>query len=84
MAKKILIVSMFGFFLIAGLHLAHSQQKEPDPEIDSVKKLSEVEEKLNTVSKNMDTVLTKLSQVLTNQEKIFTELEIIKVRATRK
>ncbi|MDD5079293.1 MAG: hypothetical protein PHH68_03090 [Candidatus Omnitrophica bacterium] len=63
-------------------------QEEPSDMPDLIEGVNQIEIKLGSLSQDVANanreISNKLDQVLDNQDKIFKELEIVKVRASRK
>ena len=94
MAKRIMFILVitifFCFSFVLGLK---AQQRYTDPDeqtalSDFSETLTKIETAMNKLSTSLDNtnkeILKKLDQVLSNQEKIINELEIVKVRASRR
>lgn len=91
MLRKILLISIITGFFCFSFVLGLKAQKNPDEDsgISGVlEKLSQIEINVGQLSTSLDKtnkgILKKLDQVLSNQEKIINELEIVKVRASRR
>ena len=93
MSKRIMFILVitifFCFSFVLGLK---AQQRYYEPEemdlSDFSERLSKIETNMNKLSVNLDNshkeISKKLDRILSNQEKILSELEIVKVRASRR
>ena len=95
MSKKMVFAVVLVFFCFAGIWYLRAQNVADDGSFLSVfiRRFDQIEAKIDNLvsavpsakSENKDReILSKLDQVLANQQSILKELEIVKVRATRK
>ena len=98
MLRRIAFILFIIGLVCLGLRLSLSAQKSPREEIalyDYSADFERIEAKTDKLSADVDRlsitldntnkgILKKLDQVLSNQEKIINELEIVKVRASRR
>lgn len=91
MFKKFMFILAISILLCLGLGLPLRAQKHPNEEMtlfDFSEKFTQLEAKVEKLSASLDKtnkeILKKLDQALSNQEKIINELEIVKVRASRR
>lgn len=91
MFKKIFFVLMIALLFFLGLKLSLKAQRTSEEEgeySDFSKELNRIETKIDrlslTLEKSQKEVLEKLARVLSGQEKILNELEVVKVRASRR
>ncbi|MDD2703671.1 MAG: hypothetical protein PHC33_06705 [Candidatus Omnitrophica bacterium] len=95
MPKKFLFPVVCMFFCLAGIVCLRAQSVTDDGSFISAfnRRFDRIEAKIDTLAAAVSStktgsreqeILSKLEQVLANQQAVMKELEIIKVRATRK
>lgn len=91
MRKKIIVILVFIVLLSLGLKLSLRAQRYPQGEAityDYSEELGRIEKKMSELSVQLDKghseILEKINEILVNQGKILTELEVVKIRASRK
>jgi hypothetical protein len=94
--KKTAMILMVGLFmvLVFRLNMISAQGYKKGSDFVERDELALVEEKIDKIinilsekgaqEKSDKEILNKLNQVLSNQEKILAELDVVKIRATRK
>ena len=88
MKRKYILLLGIAIFLSLGLNLTSSAQdyykKQKAAPVQEVQEEAVSEEKYKDLEKGQQAILKKLDQLLAGQAKIMQELEIVKVRASRR
>lgn len=88
MKRKYILLLGIAIFLSFGLNLTLSAQdyykKQKAAPAQEIPEEAVSEEKYKDLEKGQQAILKKLDQVLSGQEKILKELEIVKVRASKR
>jgi hypothetical protein len=88
MSKYIVVIILLAGFLSFGIKMKTAGSEEGQAE-DRYVDLTRLEEKIDTLSrlikeKDDAEIYRKLDQIVNNQNKIINELEVVKIRATRR
>ncbi len=87
MNKRIYAGLFIVLLFVAGIQINSIRAQKETEEFYDDKTLINIEKKLDELSmasKENKEILRKLDQVLSNQERILAELDVVKIRATRK
>jgi len=88
MAKKSIYILMCGFCVCLAAWLYAGAQNTPEPGVVLLERLAKIEARLEALATSQNSVqrelVSKLDRVLNTQDEILKQLEIVKVRATRK
>jgi len=91
MKKRFLLIMVFISSIIFGMVLYLKAQQNQDDVLDWTSlssKLNHIEAKLDTISQSVErlerTVSQRMDQISNDNQKVLQELDVVKVRATRK
>lgn len=87
--RAVLVIALVCFLGVSFYCLAQNTPGEQSQEYSAVQTINQINAKIDKLALALDRannkeILAKLDQVLSNQQKILAELDVVKVRATRK